>query len=114
MDALDLRGAAETTWELVSRANGYIVETAPWALAKAGREAELDTALGALARCLTRLTAMVTPFMPTKAESLWLHLGAPDGVQHRAWEIAMRPAVGGWRSSKPESLFPRPQLPAAP
>jgi methionyl-tRNA synthetase len=113
MDALDLRGAAETTWELVSRANGYIVETAPWALAKAGRDAELDAVLAALARCLARLAAMITPFMPGKAATLWLHLGAPADVQARAWELASDPAVGGWRASKPEGLFPRPQPPGA-
>jgi methionyl-tRNA synthetase len=109
MDALDLRGAAETAWDLVSRANGYIVETAPWALAKAGRDSELDTVLAALARCLARLAAMTSPFMPAKAESLWLHLGAPVDVQRRAWETAMRPAVGGWRATKPGGLFPKPQ-----
>ena len=111
MDALDLRGAAEVTWELVSRANGYIVETAPWSLAKAGKDAELDVALAALARCLARLAAMVTPFMPGKAEALWVHLGAAAEMQARAWELARRPALGGWRVTKPEGLFPKPVPP---
>ncbi|HEX5632593.1 MAG TPA: methionine--tRNA ligase, partial [Gemmatimonadales bacterium] len=66
MDALDLRGGAEVAWELVARANGYIVETAPWALAKAGRDAELDVVLASLFRTLYRLAGMVWPIMPGK------------------------------------------------
>ncbi len=46
MEALDLRAGAEAAWGLVTMANQYIVQTAPWALAKQGREPELDHALG--------------------------------------------------------------------
>ena len=37
----------------------------------------------------------------------------PAEVQARAWDLATDPAVGGWRASKPEGLFPRPQPPGA-
>ena len=55
MEALDLRGGIEATWSLVSAANLFVQQTAPWALAKAGKDAELDGALSALARALCRL-----------------------------------------------------------
>jgi len=113
MDALDLRGGAEIAWELVARANGYIVETAPWALAKAGQDEALDQALAALARCLTSLTVMILPYMPEKAAELWGHLGGPGPVQALAWESASRPAVGGWLVRKPAGLFPKPEVPRA-
>jgi methionyl-tRNA synthetase len=45
MDRFDVRGAGDAAWALVAEANQYIVQTAPWALAKEGRESELDDAL---------------------------------------------------------------------
>ena len=47
----------------------------PWALAKDGRDAELDETLAALARCLYRLAVLVEPFIPAKATELWRALG---------------------------------------
>ncbi len=110
MDAIDLRGGAEAAWGLVSRANLYIAEQAPWALAKAGKNAELDAVLSSLVRALARLVAMTLPFMPGKAGALWALLGAPAPLQQLAWNDALNPAVGGWRVQKPEGLFPRPQV----
>ncbi len=37
MDELDLRGGAEAAWSLVSAANLFVQQSAPWALAKAGK-----------------------------------------------------------------------------
>lgn len=107
MDALDLRGGAEAAWGLVTSANQYIVQTAPWALAKQGRNAELDQALGALARCLIRLAVLASPFMPGKAEELWRYLGQ-DAPLSGAWRQAEHPAAAGTNVRKPEGLFPRP------
>jgi methionyl-tRNA synthetase len=111
MDALDLRGGAETAWGLVTAANQFIVQTAPWTLAKNQREAELDQVLAALARCLTRLAVLVQPFMPGKAEALWAHLGQ-DAVLPGAWRLAEAPEVTGLGVRKPEGLFPKPALPS--
>lgn len=111
MDALDLRGGAEAAWELVSAANGYIVETAPWALSKAGREAELDAVLGALARCLYRLSVMAGPFMPGKAQDLWSALGQPGYAAEASWGSMTTPPVAGSRTVKPEGMFPKPASP---
>ncbi len=107
MDALDLRAGAEAAWALVTSANQYIVQTAPWALAKQGKDAELDQALGALARCLNRLAVLASPFMPGKAEELWRHLGQ-DAPLSGAWRQAEQPAAAGRQVKKPEGLFPRP------
>ena len=109
MDALDLRRGAELMGELVTAANLFIVQTAPWALAKNGDQEALDTALGALARCLARLAVLSGPFMPGKSAELWALLGGPAGAQSMAWETATSPAVDGWVVTKPEGLFPKPQ-----
>jgi methionyl-tRNA synthetase len=108
MDAFDLRGGAEAAWELVAKANLYIQQVAPWALAKAGKEAELDAALGALARVLHRLAVLSSPFVPGKAQLLWQSLGFAPAELGRAWNSLAQPPVAGRATAKPEVLFPKP------
>jgi methionyl-tRNA synthetase len=111
MDALDLRGGADAAWALVTAANQFIVQTAPWTLAKQQRDAELDQALAALARCLTRLAVLIQPFMPGKAEDLWRHLGQ-DASLSGAWRLAETPRTTGLAVRKPDGLFPKPPPPS--
>jgi methionyl-tRNA synthetase len=108
MDALDLRGGADAIWELVSKANLFVQQSAPWALAKAGKESELDDVLGALARMLTRLTILSSPFIPSKSQALWEMLGFDGEVATGGWEATEQPAVSGRTVSRAEVLFPKP------
>ena len=108
MDAFDLRGGAEAAWELVAKANLYIQQVAPWALAKAGKEAELDVALSTLARTLHRLAVLSSPFIPGKAQLLWQSLGFRPDELGRAWGEVAQPPVPGRATNKPEVLFPKP------
>ncbi len=110
MDAIDLRGGADAAWHLVTTANQYIVQTAPWTLAKQERTEELDAALASLARCLTRLAVLASPFMPAKAAELWEHLGQ-DAPIAAAWSQATHPRPEGRKARKPEGLFPKPAPP---
>ena len=108
MDSLDLRGGADAAWGLVATANLYIQQVAPWALAKADRQPELDTALAALARALYRLAVLASPFIPGKAQLLWQSLGLQWEGLAGAWATLERPAVEGLATTKPEVLFPKP------
>jgi methionyl-tRNA synthetase len=108
MDALDLRGGAEAAWVLVGTANLYIQQVAPWALAKAGREAELDAALAGLARALYRLAVLAAPFIPGKAQLLWQSLGLPGDALLSTGVNLTAPLVAGLATNKPEVLFPKP------
>jgi methionyl-tRNA synthetase len=110
MDALDLRGGAEAAWELVTAANQYIVQVAPWSLAKQGRDTDLDLALTSLAGCLIRLAVLVSPFMPRKAAELWHHLGL-EGDVSEAWARVASPGGAGAAVHKPEGLFPKTDHP---
>jgi len=109
MDRFDLRGGAEAAWTIVTEANQYIVHTAPWTLAKEGRDAELDTVLASLARSLYRLAVLATPFLPEKAGALWSALGSSGVVDRAAWEGLETPPVTGLRASRPPMLFPKPE-----
>ena len=113
MDRFELKGAAEAAWRLVTEANQYIVQTAPWALAKAGNDAELDRALASLSRCLYRLAVLAAPFLPGKAEALWQALGQPATPDAAAWKGLPAPPVEGATTTPPGVLFPKPQAPPA-
>ncbi len=106
MTATDLKGAARQITELVTEANGYITTAAPWALAKAGDDAQLDAVLANLTATLVRLAVMIYPFMPEKATALWVALGQAD-TPVTGWGQAKRPDVVGAQVVKPENLFPR-------
>ncbi|HET8649230.1 MAG TPA: methionine--tRNA ligase [Gemmatimonadales bacterium] len=111
MDALDLSGGLDAAWGLVAAANQYIQETAPWSLAKAGRDAELDSALAAAARCLYRLAVLIGPALPSKAEALWRLLGEPGSpADALAWQQLAAPPVAGCQVARSEGLFPRQSI----
>jgi methionyl-tRNA synthetase len=108
MDATDLKGGADAAWSLVGEANQFIVQRAPWTLAKEGKETELDATLAALARCLVRLAVLTSPFLPGKAEELWTHLGLEGRAEKTRIQGLDTPKVTGLKVTKPAGLFPKP------
>lgn len=66
----------QMVWELVGIANKYIVNNAPWVLAKeAGQAQRLDTVLYNLLECLRLLTLVLQPVMPGAAAKMAATLG---------------------------------------
>ena len=81
IDALDFPGAISAIRDLVTRANRYVEETAPWTLAKSDRE-RLSPVLYNLGESLRIVAELVWPFMPDSAEAMVEQLGttlAPSG-----------------------------------
>jgi methionyl-tRNA synthetase len=108
MDRLDLRRGAEAAWELVAAANLYIQRTAPWALAKEGRESDLDQALACLGRTLWRLAVLTTPFIPGKAQVIWAALGCGGHAAAAPWPALEAPPTAGQLVQPAGVLFPKP------
>jgi methionyl-tRNA synthetase len=110
MDAQEVQEGAALVIELASRANRYVEETAPWKLAKAQRDADLDVVLASLVRTVARLAVLSAPFIPLKAETIWSALGAPAPRALRAVRLAdiAELSVTGQRVSNPPPLFPKP------
>jgi methionyl-tRNA synthetase len=106
MDGYDLKGAADRAWELVTAANQFIVQRAPWTLAKEGKAGELDAVLASLVRCLTSLAGLTSPFIPAKAETLWQLLGV-RGQFPGVWEDLAAPDVAGQQVRKADGIFPK-------
>ncbi|HET8762191.1 MAG TPA: methionine--tRNA ligase [Gemmatimonadales bacterium] len=107
MDELDIRGAADAAWGLVSDANLFIQQSAPWALAKAGDDAALDRILAALASCLARLAVLSSPFLPASAQALWSATGMTGPVTDARLAGLPGLRMGGKRTSKVGVLFPK-------
>ena len=108
MDALDLRSGIEAAWTIVSAANLYVQQSAPWSLAKSGKDRELDEVLTALARALCRLAVMASPFFPGKAQALWSDLGMEGSVSDTSWKAAESLRVDGRQTRRASVLFPKP------
>jgi methionyl-tRNA synthetase len=107
MDRYLIHNGAQAAWDLVGAANGFIEESAPWTLAKEGDDDRLAAVLAALARCLARVTVLVSPFLPGKTTQVWANLGLPGTPEGAGWEGAVAPAVGGASVTKPAPMFPK-------
>jgi methionyl-tRNA synthetase len=110
MSAVALTQALADVWEVVGRANVYLVEKAPWTLAKeASRRDELAAILYASAETLRILAVLIGPIMPGAAQRLWDQLGieAPLAEQRLPEAARWGGLEPGTRTSKKEALFPR-------
>lgn len=106
--------ALEAIVRTVGRANQCIQDSKPWVLAKdPANRPELERVLASLVRQLARQAVYLAPFMPEKAESLWRALGGPGTAAATPFADADRLDCTGWRVSKGEGLFPRPEPPKA-
>lgn len=106
--------ALATLWKLVGRANKYIEEQAPWALAKdSAKRQQLNNVLYSLAESLRITAVALTPFLVHTPEKIWDQLGlAPGAVRTADWAQAITwgglPA--GTTIRRGEPLFPRIEI----
>jgi methionyl-tRNA synthetase len=98
--------ALELIWNLVSDANRYIDEQAPWALRKTD-PARMATVLYGLAEVIRHLGILVQPFMPDSAAKILSQLALPEdarGFDRLGAEHALTP---GRALPVPVGVFPR-------
>ncbi len=110
MLAVQLQPALIAVWDIVGRANLYLVEKEPWKLAKDdANRTELASVLYASAETLRILAVLIQPIMPGAAERLWEQLGIaePLGAQRVPAAAAWGRLAPGTRTTKGGSLFPR-------
>ena len=110
MEGLEFSKALSAVWEVITSANRYIDESAPWALAKDEvKRARLSTVLYNSAELLRIISLYIYPYMPETAGEMWGQLGieediASAGLQEgRRWG-GLKP---GLRIKKRKALFPR-------
>ena len=110
MEDMQLSLTIKKVWAFISRANKYIDETAPWALAKdPAKKQELANVLYNLTEALRVISVLISPFLPTTAVRIWQQLGlAQDFASVRTEDIEQWGGVpAGLHVGTPEQLFPR-------
>ena len=110
MEEMQLSLTIKKVWAFISRANKYIDETAPWALAKdPAKKQELANVLYNLTEALRVISVLISPFLPTTAVRIWQQLGlAQDFASVRMEDIEQWGGVpAGLHVGTPEQLFPR-------
>ena len=76
MESYRTADALDALWALPNRANKYIDETMPWALAKdEAKKDELKTVMASLVESLKWISSLLAPFMPETAEKLAVAIG---------------------------------------
>ena len=108
MDAFQPHLALEEVFRLIQRANKYIDETMPWALAKdEAKKPRLASVMYNLLEALRVSLVMLTPFIPDSCDKAFAQIGADGSC--RTWDSAL--SYGALPSEvevhKGETLFPR-------
>lgn len=76
MNAVDFPRALDAVWNIISRTNKYIDETAPWVLAKEdGDKEQLAAVMSHLAASLRVVAHLIQPFMMTTSNAIMEQLG---------------------------------------
>jgi methionyl-tRNA synthetase len=98
----------EALWRALDQANKYVVETAPFTLAKdKARMPRVGAILHELSEALRVTAQLAEPFLPETARRLFGLLTLPEerlGDLDLPWGQAFAP---GHRTATPEALFPR-------
>ncbi|WP_424161067.1 methionine--tRNA ligase [Bacillus amyloliquefaciens] len=108
MENMEFSVALSTLWQLISRTNKYIDETAPWVLAKdPEKEKELRSVMYHLAESLRISAVLLQPFLTQTPEKMFAQLGIED-QSLKAWDsIQTFGQLKNTKVKKGEPLFPR-------
>ena len=109
MEKFQFQNALEEVFKVIQRANKYIDENAPWALARdmEANGPRLAQVLYNLLEAVRVCTVLLTPFMPDSCEKIFAQIGADGNA--RTWDSAARWGVlpADVSVTKGENLFPR-------
>jgi len=110
----ELQAALQSIWALVTRANQYVEETAPFKLAKDPAQAKrLDEVLYNLVESCRVISVLLWPFLPTSATRIYEQLGltgSPNNFGAATWGGLKQ----GHTIGTPAPLFPRKDIEPAP
>jgi len=110
-EAYEFSKGLETLWGLLSVADKFIVEQAPWKLAKstdADAPARLDATLYASAEVVRIATILLAPVMPVSTAAIWSQLGFTGSMEDvRVDQLAWGQLPVGQKIGIPAAVFPR-------
>ena len=102
----------EAVWGLLSAVDRFIVQQAPWKLAKdpAAKE-KLDLTLYTSAEALRIATALLAPVMPESTAKIWSQLGMAEPLESvRLDALTWGQLQGGQKIGEVTAVFPRIDL----
>ena len=108
MDKTQINNALAEIFKVVSRANKYIDETAPWVLGKdESKMARLATVLYNLLETIRIVSTLLSNFMPTTMPKVWEQIGAAESdiTYENAGKFGVLPA--DVTVHRGEIIFPR-------
>ena len=106
IDSTQLNNALSEIFKLVSRANKYIDETAPWILAKdEANKPRLASVLYNLLEAIRIASTLLCPFMPTTMPEVCIGAGENDVTYENAGKFGVLPS--DVTVQKGDVLFPR-------
>lgn len=107
MNAVDYPRALEVVWNIISRTNKYIDETAPWVLAKdQAKRDDLAAVMAHLAASLRVVAHLIQPFMMTTSNAIMEQLGLGADFDLENLDLAGLP-TGIKVVTKGTPIFPR-------
>ena len=107
MNAVDFPRALDAVWNIISRTNKYIDETAPWVLAKEdGDKEQLVAVMAHLAASLRVVAHLIQPFMMTTSNAIMEQLGLSGTFDLENLELSAFPE-NVTVVSKGTPIFPR-------
>ena len=107
MNAVDYPRALEAVWNIISRTNKYIDETAPWVLAKdEAKRDDLAAVMAHLAASLRVVAYLIQPFMMTTSNAIMEQLGLGADFDLENLNLAGLP-TGIKVVAKGTPIFPR-------
>jgi methionyl-tRNA synthetase len=103
--------ALEAVWALISAVDKFIVQRAPWKLARQNDEqspALLDSTLYTAAEALRVATALLYPVLPQSTPKIWAQLGMPEPIdQVRFDALKWGGLQAGQKIGEVAAVFPR-------
>jgi methionyl-tRNA synthetase len=113
-DSFEFSKGLEAVWELISAVDKFIVQMAPWKLARQQEEAsqkQLNDTLYTAAEALRIATALVSPVLPDSAKKIWAQLGMGEPLESVRFETLHWGGIPpGQKIGAVAPVFPRIEL----
>ncbi len=107
-DQFNFSRGLETLWTLISAVDKFIVERAPWKLAKSGETQRLNETLYTAAEALRLVTAAASPVIPESAAKIWSQLGFRTPLEAiRTADLQWGQLAAGQTIEPASGVFPR-------
>ncbi len=113
-ESFEFSKALETIWTLISAVDKFIVQMAPWKLARSqdpSAPQQLDDTLYTAAEAVRLVTALLYPVLPESTRKIWAQLGMPEPIESvRIDSLSWGGLKAGQKIGEIAGVFPRIEL----